>query len=218
VIQNTGDSANLPAIMTVTQVLELLVIALVIVLGLSLLVTHALTGVPTMSAGRAEQADVVALLKQTSIPDDAIVYDLGCGWGAQLVSLARAFPDAQIRGIELSPFPYLIARLRTGGLANVVVRRGNFFGLDLGDAQAVICYLMPKAMVKLGPFLDRALKSGTPVVTLTFWFRDRHVAASRDGAGLRGAAALYIWPARKGDASRTSTGDRFKSIDANAGA
>jgi len=197
--------------MTVLQILELLVLALVIVLGLSLLVTHALTGVPTMSAGRAEKADVVALLQQAGLPDRTIVYDLGCGWGAQLVSLARAFPDAQIRGIELSPFPYFISRLRTHDLPNVVVRRGNFFGLDLGDAQAIICYLMPRAMVKLGPFLDGMLKTGTPVVALTFWFRDRQVSASRDGAGLRGAAALYIWPAHKGDVSRSSIG-------ANAGA
>jgi hypothetical protein len=52
-------------------------------------------------------------------------------------------------------------------------------------------------MPKLATRLDRMLKPGTPVVSLTFWFRDREVAAVRQGSGLRGAAALYFWPAHK---------------------
>jgi hypothetical protein len=48
------------------------------------------------------------------------------------------------------------------------------------------------------------LKPGTPVVPLTFWFREREAAVRRQGPGLgpglRGSAALYFWPAHKAQA------------------
>jgi protein-L-isoaspartate O-methyltransferase len=176
---------------------SLLLLVVVVCLGLSLIVYQCVTGVPPMSSTRAEGADVAALLKRAGLARGAIVYDLGCGWGTLVTVLARAFPDAQIRGIELSPFPYWIARFRTRGLRNVVVRRADFYTCDLGDANAVTCYLMIKPMPKLANLLDRMIVPGTPVVALTFWFRDRQASAQRNGPGLRGAAALYIWPALK---------------------
>ncbi len=150
-----------------------------------------------MSANSAETADVVALLKQANLKDDAIIYDLGCGWGALVIALALAFPHARIRGVEVSPFPYWVARFRTRDMPNVVLQRRNFHACDLRDADAVTCYLMMKAMPRLGSLLDNTIRSGTPVVALTFWFRNRQVAATREGPGLRGAAALYYWPATK---------------------
>lgn len=58
------------------------------------------------------------------------------------------------------------------------------------------CEPRQTAVARAAAFLDKMLKDGTPVVSLTSWFRDRHVEASRDGPGLRGGAALYYWPAR----------------------
>jgi hypothetical protein len=78
-----------------------------------------------------------------------------------------------------------------------MLQRRNFYDCDLQEADAVTCYLMMKAMPRLGSFLDKVIKSGTPVIALTFWFRNRQVAATRGGPGLRGAAALYYWPATK---------------------
>jgi len=176
---------------------SLLALLIVLALCLSLLVFQGMTGVPPLSSNAAEAADVVALLRQAGLADQAIIYELGCGWGSLVIALARAFPHAQIRGIEMSPFPYWVARLRTRNTPNVLLHRGNFYDRDLTDAQAVTCYLMIKSMPKLAGFLDRMLQPGTPVVSLTFWFRDREVAAVREGPGLRGAAALYCWPAHK---------------------
>jgi hypothetical protein len=174
---------------------SLIVLFVVASLCLSLVIFQLITGVPPMSSGASEAADVVALLKQASLPNHAIVYELGSGWGSLVIALATAFPDAQIRGIETSPLPYWVARFRTRKMSNVVLKRANFHDCDLRDAHAVTCYLMIKPMPKLAALLDRMLAPGTPVVSLTFWFRDRQVAASRQGPGLRGAAALYFWPA-----------------------
>lgn len=180
-----------------SYVLSLLAALVVLSLCLSVLVFQGITGVPPLSSNAAEAADVVALLRQAALAKRAIVYELGCGWGSLVIALALAFPEAQIRGIELSPFPYWIARVRTRKLPNVLLYRANFYKHDLRDAHAVTCYLMMKPMPKLAEFLDSILESGTPVVSLTFWFRNRRVSEVRDGPGLRGAAALYYWPARK---------------------
>lgn len=169
----------------------------IVLLCLSILLFQLATGVPPLSSSEREGADVVALLKQTDLTENAVIYELGSGWGSLVVALARAFPAAQIRGIEISPVPYWVSRFRTRRLPNVQLRRGNFFDCDLADAHAVTCYLMIKPMVRIAELLDRTLKPGTPVVSLSFWFRDRQAAASLKNAGLLGAAALYYWPAHR---------------------
>jgi len=177
-----------------------LALLIVFALALSLLVFQFITGVPPMPSSRAEAANVVALLKQAGLAEQAIVYELGCGWGSLVTALARAFPNARIRGIEMSPLPCWVARLRTRKMPNVCIRGGNFFYCDLRDAQAVTCYLMIKPMPRLAGLLDGMLEPGTPVVSLAFRFRDREVATSGEGSGLCGEAAMYYWPAHKSPA------------------
>ncbi len=179
------------------DIVSILALLIVLGLGLSLLVVQGVTGVPPHPSGPAEAADVVALLVEAKLPDDAVIYELGSGWGSMVIALARAFPRAQVRGIELSPLPYWVARLRTRRMRNVSLHLGDFHKSDLREAQAVTCYLMISPMPKLAALLDRQLQPGTPVVALTFWFRDREATMTRNGRGLRGAAALYRWPARK---------------------
>ena len=178
------------------DLISIIALLFVVAAGASLLVFQGLTGVPPMSSNAAEARDVIALLKRAGLPDKAVIYDLGSGWGSLIIALAQAFPDADVRGIEISPLPYWVSRLRTRNLRNVTLRRGDFYACDLSDAQAVTCYLMIKPMPRLASLLDKALAPGTPVVSLSFWFRDRDVAASLNNAGLLGATALYYWPAQ----------------------
>ncbi len=180
-----------------TDLVSIAALLIVLGLGVSLLVVQAMTGVPPHPCGANEAADVVALLRQARLPDQGVIYELGSGWGSMVIALARAFPEARIKGVELSPVPYWVARFRTRNMPNVSLQLGDFRKCDLSDARAVTCYLMIAPMPRLAALLDRRLAPGTPVVALTFWFRDRDVAATRNGGGLRGAAALYYWPARK---------------------
>ena len=175
--------------------LSLVGLSIVVALLLCTLIFQAITGVPPASSNATEAADVIALLKKAGVGDKAVIYELGSGWGSLVMALARAFPDAEIRGIEISPLPYAVAWLRTRALSNVKLMRKSFYDCDLTDAQAVTCYLMTRPMPRLAALLDRQLAAGTPVVALSFWFRDRTVAASLKNAGLLGAAALYYWPA-----------------------
>ena len=179
--------------------LSLIAILVILSLCLPILIFQGITGVPPLSSNSVEASDVVALLNQAGLSEQAVVYELGSGWGSLVIALARAFPRARIRGVEMSPVPYWVSRIRTRKMPNVLLRRDNFYDCNLTDAQAVTCYLMTKPMPKLAGFLDRKLVPGTPVVSLSFWFRDREVAASRESSGLLGATALYYWPAHRGD-------------------
>jgi hypothetical protein len=193
-------------LMVMRDVLQIAALLIASTLCLSILLFQLVTGVPPLSSNERESEDVVALLRKADLAEGAVVYDLGSGWGSLVIALTRAFPAAQIRGIEISPLPYWVSRFRTRNMPNVVLRRGNFFDCDLSDAQAVTCYLMIKPMLRIAELLDRSLRPGTPVVSLCFWFRDREVAASSKSAGLLRAAALYDWPAH----SRPSDGATLK--------
>jgi len=160
----------------------------------SILFYYLRTGAPPVPARPTEIADVIALLREAALPDGARVYELGCGWGSLAVGLARAFPGLSIVGIELSPLPYLVSRLRALRHPNLGVRLADFLRSPLNDADAATCYLMIGPMPRLATWLDQQLRPGTPVVTLTFWFRERTPVATRGGPGLRGDAALYRWP------------------------
>ena len=175
----------------------ILAFVVLLFLALSVLAFQGITGVPPMSSSDTEGADVVELLREAGVSEHAVIYELGCGWGALVVALARAFPTAQIRGVEISPLPYWVGRLRTRNLPNVHLHRGNFYDVDVRDAAAVTCYLFTKPMTKVAEFLDSKLKPGTPVVSLSFSFRDRAASAVRQTAGPLGHAALYYWPAQK---------------------
>jgi hypothetical protein len=67
-------------------------------LCLSILIFQGLTGVPPLSSNFLEAADVVALLKQAGLAEQAVVYELGSGWGSLVIALARAFPKARTSG------------------------------------------------------------------------------------------------------------------------
>ncbi|MEN3293793.1 MAG: hypothetical protein V7642_3046 [Burkholderiales bacterium] len=176
------------------------IVSLLLVAGLcgTVLAFQFITGVPPLSSLPGETADVVALLKQAGIKERAIVYELGCGWGSLVVALAKAFPHAQIRGIELSPLPYWVARFRTRRMRNVHLQRRNFYECDLAGADAVTCYMMIKLMPRLAAFLDRTLKPGAAVVSVAFLFRDRQVNTFRERKAFAGIVALYLWPAQPG--------------------
>ncbi len=181
------------------QLLGLVLLGLAGLAVASVLLGYLRSGAPPVPSTRAERADVVAMLREASLPDAARIYELGCGWGGLARALARAFPAARVVGIERSPVPWLVAWLRARTLPNLEVRFQNFLLTPLDDADALACYLMIRPMLPLAAKLDRELQAGTPVVALTFWFRDRLPEARRGTPGLRGDVARYRWPARSAE-------------------
>jgi hypothetical protein len=67
-----------------TTIVSLFAVLIVLALAASLLLFQGITGVPPVPSSSSEAADVISLLKQAGLPQQAIVYELGSGWARGL--------------------------------------------------------------------------------------------------------------------------------------
>ena len=110
------------------------------------------------------------MLKLAKVKPGDIVYDLGSGDGRVIIEAARSF-GAKAVGIEIDPlrFMWTKARIFLLGLSNNVnVLLGNFFNIDISDADVVTIYLLQGTNVKLIDKFIRELRPGTRIVSNTF--------------------------------------------------
>ena len=129
------------------------------------------------------------MLDLAEIQPDELLYDLGCGDGRIAVIAARKY-QARVVGIELNPLLWLWCQLIItilGLRGRVKIVLGNFYNLDLSDADVVACYLLPNTNKKLESKLLDELRPGTRVISNTFLFYQTRLA-KRDGKAL-----LYLF-------------------------
>lgn len=121
-----------------------------------------------------------ALFKHLDDLSGKKIVDLGSGWGHLVVSIARKYPTARIKGYENSPIPFIFSFLLKGKLA-VSVAMKNFFKANLEEADVVVCYLCPYSMERLESKLAVELPDGASVVSLVFalpgWKPDKVIYA-----------------------------------------
>jgi hypothetical protein len=109
-------------------------------------------------------------LEALEIKLDDILYDLGCGDGRIVIEAAKKY-HIQARGIELVWWLCLYAnwRIKFLGLDKLArVRCGDILKADYSEATAVVLFLMPALLDRLGPKLLVNLKPGTRVVSVCF--------------------------------------------------
>jgi len=97
------------------------------------------------------------------------VYDLGCGDGRIAIAVAKRYPDAHVRCLEIRQD--LVEKAKANARdkkARVEIIRADFFSYNIGDADIVYMYLLTSVNQKLRPKLEEELKPGTVVVTLDF--------------------------------------------------
>lgn len=111
--------------------------------------------------------DLETVLKITGLNKNKTYYELGSGLGNGLIIANRVF-GAKAIGIEISPFCYLVSRIRTFKNKNVEVNFGSFYNFDLSKADIVYCYLFPAVMEKLYPKFKKDLRPGAIVITRSF--------------------------------------------------
>lgn len=124
------------------------------------------TAAPYLPTRTQEKRRLLALARIR--PGEQVV-DLGSGDGRLVFAAARDH-GARAVGYEVSLLPYLVSRigrLFSPGL-DVDFRFRDFFHADLSAADAVVCFLTPAAMRRLGPKLAREMKPGSRFVSLAF--------------------------------------------------
>jgi ubiquinone/menaquinone biosynthesis C-methylase UbiE len=110
------------------------------------------------------------MLDLSQIKPGEVLYDLGCGDG-RLIILAAKDVGAKSTGIELRED--LVERARTEikrlNLEDKVkVIQGNFFDVNISDANVITLYLTSSANERLRPKLEAELKPGVRVVSHDF--------------------------------------------------
>ena len=167
---------------------------LVFVLILLWVLVPALYGLPSV-ATRPER--IVKALQLANLRPDEVLYDLGAGDGRVLLSAARDF-GARAVGIEVGPVQCALIwlRARASGLGNKVkVRWANFYKADLSGADVVFVYATSKEVMKLAPHLERQMKRGARLVSISADFPEWEPQQFDD----RGLIFVYEMPPVKGN-------------------
>ena len=99
---------------------------------------------------------------------NAKVTDLGCGSGTLLIPLAKEYPSAQFVGYEYDWLAYLIAKIRTCYIKNIVIYKKNFLKEDLSEYNLVLGYWISGLVEKLGNKLNKELKKDAVVISEIF--------------------------------------------------
>lgn len=111
---------------------------------------------------------IVEIIKNSDLKNGEIFYELGTGTGRIMAAIAQK--GIKTVGFELSPIFYLITllNLKLRGVKNYELYRKNFFKEDLSGADALFCFLTPKAMEKLKSKFLKELRPGAKIISYVF--------------------------------------------------
>jgi len=108
-------------------------------------------------------------LQLVNLQPDEVLYDLGAGDGRVLLIAAREF-GAKAVGIEVGPIQCALSWLRViaGGYGNrIQIQWGNYFKTNLSKADVVYIYATSTEVAKLAPYLEKQMKPGSRVVSIS---------------------------------------------------
>jgi len=154
----------------------------------------ALYGLPLVST---KPERIQKALKLANLQADELLYDLGAGDGRVLFIAARDF-GAKAVGIEVGPIQCMLIGLRVlaSGLGDKVeVKWANFYKADLRAADVIFVYATSKEVAKLAAHLEKQLKQGTRVISISADFPEWEPSAFDD----RDLIFVYEMPPTKGN-------------------
>lgn len=160
-----------------------------IILGITVIIVAYFTlwplikGAPWIPTRMKKLREMLSLL---DIRPDEVVYDLGCGDGRFMIKAVKKY-KAKAVGIEINLLLYLWCQLLItilGLRRRIKIRYGNFFNLDLSDADVVICYLLQETNDKLEDKLLKELKPTARVISNSFLFNKLSIVNEDEGKGI----------------------------------
>jgi SAM-dependent methyltransferase len=126
--------------------------------------------VVTQQAARKVVLDLVRQEVEKKPGQKLKIYDLGAGLGGLCIAVARAFPNAEVIGLEMGGPIWAFAALRglIGGPKNVRFLKRDFWKFDIHDGDIVMCYLGDVVMKELSEKLRRESRPGRLFISNTF--------------------------------------------------
>lgn len=119
---------------------------------------------------RTDRKTARAACSLAEIKKNEIVYELGSGDGDFVITAAKQF-GAKCIGVEIDPLRVLISKIKiklSKQDPNIKIIRSNFFNVNLSKADIVFVYLVPRALERLRPKLQKELRKGTRIVSLKY--------------------------------------------------
>jgi SAM-dependent methyltransferase len=129
------------------------------------------------------------LHSDTAYPPGSTVLEVGCGVGAQTVTLARRSPDARFTSIDISTASLAEAKRRTdsAGITNVDFQQADIFALPFAEEgfdHVFVCFVLEHLSrpVEALEILKRQLKPGGTITVIegdhgSTYFHPRSAAA-----------------------------------------
>lgn len=99
------------------------------------------------------------------LPAGAKVMDAGCGLGHGLQALRKAYPQAELMGVEWSGLLYLVCQIRCRWAK---IKRGDLWQSDWSTLQMVYLFQRPESMERAAIKALEELKPGAWMVSLEF--------------------------------------------------
>ena len=167
---------------------------LLFIVGLLWILVPALYGLPPVPT---KPKRIRKALQLANLQPNETLYDLGAGDGRVLLIAAREF-GAKTVGIEVGPIQCALIWLRAvaSGFGNQIkIRLANFYKADLHDADVVFVYATSKEVMKLAPHLEKQLKQGARVVSISADFPEWEPSAFDN----RDLIFVYEMPPLKGN-------------------
>ncbi|HOE74813.1 MAG TPA: hypothetical protein PLC05_01210 [bacterium] len=122
-------------------------------------------GSPPVDTSRALCAEI---LRKAGLSKKDVLLDLGSGSGNTLIATVKDIGATAI-GYEISPFPYLLSRVRTILIRQKVrIHYASLFEADLSGATVVFIYLLPKILRTVGVKLQQECDPGTLIISRGF--------------------------------------------------
>lgn len=149
-------------------ILNLILLALVLFSGASIVIYTLINGISPMPTTKNIRRKLLSLFDQLKIHGN--ILELGSGWGTLAFALAKKYPHSKLLAYENSTIPYMYSRFLNLFFKynNLRIYNKNFYDIEFKNADVIVCYLYPGAMTRLKKKFESELKEKTLIITHTF--------------------------------------------------